>query len=177
LRSSSGESCSAAGESNMSPSLSSADTFAAVDTDTLKKSAAGVGPQPPTPKPRPEPLVFADMPRAQVVPIRSPGPRTPRLAPKFGGGGGGSSSSSSPSSTPPTTTSFSGFATASSAVKSPFLLAAQPPLFLATSTPGGSSGGGTTPTTSSFKPAVRVKPLLQVKPSEVRKDPPPKDFK
>ena len=169
---SSGES-SASGESNMSPSLSSADTFAAADTDTLKKSAGSVAVvvnfvPPPTPKPRPEPLVLADLPRSQVVPIRSPGPRTPRLTAKFGG-----SVSTSPTSTP--TTSFPG-AAASPAVKSPFL-PSQLPL---TSTPtGGNNGSGMTAATptSSFKPAVRVKPLLQVKPSEVRKEPPPKDFK
>lgn len=113
-----------------SPSLSSADTFAA-DTDTLKKSSAhssspssaSLGP---TPKPRPDPLLLPAQ-RSTVVPIRSPGPRTPKLMPKFPG-----SSSDTPL-----------------------------------------SGSGAT---SSFKPSVRVKPLLQVKSADVKKDAATKDL-
>lgn len=164
IGSSSGSSASV-DSSNMSPSLSSADTFAAADTDTLKKSSAAGIPPHPTPKPRPEPLVFADMPRSQVVPIRSPGPRTPKLTPKFGG------SSASPTSTPPT--SFSGPPSAAAVVKSPFLPQFPTSIALAS----GSDGSGAATPTSSFKPAVRVKPLLQVKPTEARKEPPSKDFK
>jgi len=112
---------------NSSPSLSSADTFAA-DTDTLKKTSTPVAHLLPTPKPRPEPLLFSNTQRSTVVPIRSPGPRTPKLAPKFG-----------------------------------------------SSTPSGAGGAtdcafAAAGTTSSFKPSVRVKPVLQVKPSEIKKD-------
>jgi len=112
-----------------STSLSSADNFAA-DTDTLKKTPQAAGLLAPVPKPRPDPLVLA-APRSQVVPIRSPGPRTPKLVHKFGSGGGAVATTSSPG---------------------------------AEGTPlGGNS-------TSSFKPSVRVKPVLQVKPSEIKKD-------
>ena len=102
--------------------ISSADTFAA-DTDTLKKpqSNQSTPVSHPKPKPRPEPLLLANTQRSQVVPIRSPGPRTPTLTPKFG------------SVTPRADSSFSG-------------------------------------ATSSFKPSVRVKPLVHVKPTEIKKD-------
>ena len=110
-----------------SPSLSSADNFAA-DTDTLKKTSQVVLP---VPKPRPDPLVLSAAPRSQVVPIRSPGPRTPKLVHKFGSG---------PSATP------------------------------------GAEGSPLGGATSSFKPSVRVKPLLHVKPSENKKEP-TKDLK
>jgi hypothetical protein len=166
---------STSGDSSMSPSLSSADTFAAADTDTLKKSATGGGGGtassyvlPPTPKPRPEPLILPDPSRAQMLPIRSPGPRTPKLAAKFGSG----DNTPSPSSTP--SPGFPG-QTGSTTIKSPFL-GAQLPSFPVTSTPE-AGGTGAVPN-SSFKPAVRVKPLLQVKPSEVRRElPQHKDFK
>jgi len=109
------------------PPLSSADTFAA-DTDTLRKTSSSAAAGHPTPKRRPEPLLLSSQQRSTVVPIRSPGPRTPKLTPKF------------PSSS--------------------------------TETPLSGTGA-----TSSFKPSVRVKPLLQVKPTEIKKDSSPKDFK
>jgi len=98
-----------------SPSITTADNFAA-DTDTLRKTSVG-----PAAKARPAPLampepglprqaVASESPRSHLLPIRSPGPRTP----------------SSPFSSP------SSFA----------------------------------PSPSSFKPAVKVKPMLQVKPSD-----------
>ena len=103
-----------------SPSITTADNFAA-DTDTLRKTSVG----PVGNKARPAPLAMPDpgLPRqavasespraAHLLPIRSPGPRNP---------------SSSPFSSP------SSFA----------------------------------PAASSFKPAVKVKPMLQVKPSEAK---------
>ena len=108
-----------------SPSVTTADNFAA-DTDTLRKTSAG-----PVAKPRPAPLampeatrgpILPSSPRSQVLPIRSPGPR--------GGAAPGSPFHSSFASSPST---FS-------------------------------------PAGSSFKPAVKVKPLLQVKPTEVKKE-------
>jgi hypothetical protein len=110
--------------------VSSADTFAA-DTDTLKKPQSNQSTplsSHPKPKPRPEPLLLANTQRSQVVPIRSPGPRTPTLTPKFA------------SSVPRADSSFSG-------------------------------------ATSSFKPSVRVKPLVHVKPTEIKKDSSSKDLK
>jgi len=96
------------------PIRTGADHFAAQAGDTLKKSTPT-----PVPKPRPDPLVLQDMPRSQVVPIRSPGPRTPKLLSKF--------QQSGPVATP----------------QSPFQAA-----------------------TSSFKPAVKVKPVMQVRPTD-----------
>ena len=109
-------------------SLSSADNFAAI-TDTLKKTPSSL--VPPSPKPRPQPLSIPTTPGSTVVPIRSPGPRTPKVMAKFSGSGSGS----------PSLDSVSSFASSS----------------------------------SSFKPSVRVKPVLQVKP-EIKKDN-PKDLK
>jgi len=110
-----------------SVSLTTADNFAA-DTDTLKKTPAAQHGRPtssntPSYQPRPTPLVLHPTSLNQVIPIRSPGPRTP-IAP----------------------TSFS-----SGLVATP-------------QTPFSSRPG-------SFKPAVKVKPILQVKPNEVKKDP------
>jgi len=108
---------------SLTAALSSADTFAA-DTDTLKKTSAAAAVAAslgvPTPKPRPDPLLLANTQRSTVVPIRSPGPRTPKLTPKFG----------------------------------------------AVPAVGGAESSFPAGTTSSFKPSVRVKPLLQVKPNE-----------
>merc|ERR1719500_515252 len=100
-----------------SPSITTADNFAA-DTDTLRKTSVGpVAKARPAPLAMPEPglprqAVASESPRSHLLPIRSPGPRTP----------------SSPFSSP------SSFA----------------------------------PAASSFKPAVKVKPMLQVKPSETK---------
>ena len=107
-------------------SLSSADNFAAV-TDTLKKTPTTA----PSPKLRPQPLTIPQPlsipshspPGSTVVPIRSPGPKTPKVLAKFG-------------------------AVTGTSLDSTF---------------------GSPQSSSSFKPSVKVKPVLQVKP-EVKKD-------
>ena len=83
-----------------SPSITTADNFAA-DTDTLRKTSVGpVGKASPAPRAMPEPglqrqAVASESPRAaHLLPIRSPGPRTP------------SSPFSSPSSFSPAASSF-----------------------------------------------------------------------
>ena len=119
------------GSSTQPGSLSSADNFAAV-TDTLKKTPQSSGSLvAPSPKPRPQPLAIPSTPGSTVVPIRSPGPKTPKVMAKFGQGVGGVLGSPSPG--------------------------------MDTSTSSFASGN------SSFKPSVRVKPVLQVKP-EIKKD-------